>query len=72
MPLRNGWTRPVFINPVRATGLGVSPSSAFVVSGPPSEAVRAAWGGPVWRFLVERGVDILAHALATRPESAMS
>jgi len=72
LPLSNGWTRSVFVNHVRAAGLGVVPSDAFVASGPPPEAVRVGLGGPVSRSQVERGLELLAHTLATNPEAVVS
>ena len=72
LPLRNGWTRPVFINQMRVSGLGLAPSDAFVVSGATPEAVRIGLGGPVTRSQVERGLELAAHTLETNPEKALS
>ena len=69
LPLRNGWTRSTFVSHVRGTGLGVVPSDAFSVCGPPIEAVRVGLGGPVTRSQVERGLDFMAHALGHVPET---
>ena len=72
LPLRNGWTRSVFVNHVRAAGLGVVASDAFVAAGAPPEAVRVGLGGPVARSQVERGLELIAHTLDTRPEAVVS
>ena len=53
-------------------GLGVVPSDAFTVTGPPSEAVRVGLGGPVTRSQVERGLAFMAHALERPPEIVAS
>ena len=72
LPLRNGWTRSVFVNHVRAAGLGVVPSDPFVVAGAAPEAVRVGLGGPVARSQVERGLELISHTLETRPEAVVS
>lgn len=72
LPLRNGWTRSVFVNHVRAAGLGVAPSDPFVAAGIAPEAVRVGLGGPVARKQVERGLELIAHTLETRPEAVAS
>ncbi len=72
LPLRNGWTRSVFVNHVRAAGLGVVPSDPFVAAGVAPEAVRVGLGGPVARSQVERGMELIAHTLETRPEAVAS
>jgi DNA-binding transcriptional MocR family regulator len=72
LPLRNGWTRSVFVNHVRSTGLGVVPSDAFVASGAAPEAVRVGLGGPVARSQIERGLELISHLLDTKPEAAAS
>jgi len=72
LPLSNGWTRSAFVNQIRATGLGVVPSDAFVAGAPPPEAVRIGLGGPVSRSQVERGMELIAHTLATNPEAVVS
>ena len=72
LPLRNGWTRSAFVNQIRATGLGVVPSDAFVAGALPPEAVRIGLGGPVTRSQIERGMELVAHTLATNPEAVVS
>ena len=72
LPLRNGWTRSVFVNHVRPTGLGVVPSDAFVAGGAPPEAVRVGLGGPVTRSQIERGLELISHLLDTKPEAVAS
>lgn len=72
LPLRRGWTRSVFVNHTRSTGLGVVPSDAFVAAGVPPEAVRVGLGGPVARSQVERGLELISHLLETKPEAVAS
>jgi DNA-binding transcriptional MocR family regulator len=72
LPLRNGWTRSVFVNQVRAAGLGVVPSDPFVASGVAPEAVRVGLGGPVARSQVERGLELISHTLNSKPETVLS
>ena len=47
LPMRNGWTRSVFVGQARTSGLGVVPSDAFAANGAPPEAVRVGLGGPL-------------------------
>jgi DNA-binding transcriptional MocR family regulator len=56
LPMRNGWTRSVFVSQARTSGLGVVPSDAFAANGAPPEAVRVGLGGPITRTQVERGL----------------
>ncbi|MCG5236800.1 PLP-dependent aminotransferase family protein [Xanthobacter oligotrophicus] len=63
LPLTNGWNRSAFAGHARATGVGIVPSDAFTVSGPPPEAVRVGLGGPIGRAQLERGLEFMAHAL---------
>lgn len=72
LPLSNGWTRSVFTNQMRSSGLGIVPSDAFVAAGSVPEAVRVGLGGPVARTQVERGLELIAHALATKPDAVAS
>ena len=69
LPMRNGWTRSVFVGQARASGLGVVPSDAFAANGAPPEAVRVGLGGPITRTQVERGLAFLSHLLERQPES---
>src|SRR3984957_6345887 len=69
LPLRNGWTRSVFVTQARSSGLGVVPSDAFAANGAPPEAVRVGLGGPIARSQVERGLAFLSHLLERQPES---
>ena len=67
LPMRNGWTRSVFVSQARAEHLGVVPSDAFAANGAPPEAVRVGLGGPVTRTQVERGLAFLSHLLERQP-----
>jgi DNA-binding transcriptional MocR family regulator len=69
LPMRNGWTRSVFVSQARTSGLGVVPSDAFAANGAPPEAVRVGLGGPITRTQVERGLAFLSHLLERQPES---
>jgi len=69
LPLRNGWTRSAFAAHVRGAGLGVVTSDAFTAAGAPKEAVRVGLGGPVTRPQVERGLEFMAHALESPPNT---
>lgn len=69
LPMRNNWTRSVFVSHVRSTGIGVVASDAFTAEGAPPEAVRVGLGGPVTRTQVERGLEFMAHALERQPKS---
>lgn len=57
------WTRSAFIGHMRATGIGVVASDAFIVDGAPSEAVRVCLGGPASRERVRSALEFMAHAL---------
>jgi DNA-binding transcriptional MocR family regulator len=70
LPLRNGWTRSVFVSHVRPMGLGVVASDAFTAVEAPQEAVRVGLGGPVTRSQIERGLEFMAHALDGHPDIA--
>ena len=69
LPMRNGWTRSVFVSQARTSGLGVVPSDAFAASGAAPEAVRVGLGGPITRTQVERGLAFLSHRLERQPRS---
>jgi DNA-binding transcriptional MocR family regulator len=72
LPMRNGWTRSVFVSQMRSSGLGIVPSDAFTAAGAPPEAVRVGLGGPITRTQVERGLEFIAHALEKAPDSFAS
>jgi len=44
-------------------------SDAFTAAGAPKEAVRVGLGGPVTRPQVERGLEFMAHALESPPNT---
>jgi DNA-binding transcriptional MocR family regulator len=69
LPMRNGWTRSVFVSQARTSGLGVVPSDAFAANGALPKAVRVGLGGPITRTQVERGLAFLSHLLERQPES---
>ncbi len=71
MPLPAPWTRSAFVGHARAARIGVVPSDAFTVEGPPAEAVRIGLGGPATRADVRAALDLMAHALEESP-AAMS
>ena len=70
VPLPPPWTRSAFIGHMRATGIGVVASDAFVVSGPPDEAVRVCLGGPASRDTVRGALEFMAHTLSEQPAMA--
>ena len=72
VPLPPPWTRSAFIGQMRATGIGVVASDAFVVSGSPDESVRVCLGGPASRDAVRSALEFMAHTLAGPPEFASS
>ncbi len=72
VPLPRPWTRSAFIGHMRATGIGVVASDAFVVSGEPGEAVRVCLGGPAGRDTVRSALDFMAHTLDEQPAMASS
>src|SRR3984957_6533450 len=45
LPMRNGWTRSVFVSQARASGLGVVPSDALAADRAPPGAPRVGVGG---------------------------
>ncbi|MCA1455326.1 PLP-dependent aminotransferase family protein [Bradyrhizobium sp. BRP22] len=72
VPLPAPWTRSGFVEHMRSTGIGVVASDAFVVNGPPPEAVRICLGGPVNRPQIRSALEYTAHALAESPALASS
>ena len=72
VPLPPPWTRAAFIGQMRATGIGVVASDAFVVTGSPDESVRVCLGGPASRDAVRSALEFMAHTLAGPPEFASS
>ena len=72
VPLPAPWTRAAFIGQMRATGIGVVASDAFVVKGSPDESVRVCLGGPASRDAVRAALEFMAHTLAGPPEFGSS
>ncbi len=72
VPLPRPWTRSAFVGPMRTTGIGVVTSDAFVVEGPPGEAVRVCLGGPATRDTVRSALEFMAHTLDEEPAMASS
>jgi DNA-binding transcriptional MocR family regulator len=68
LPMRNGWTRSVFVSQARTSGLGVVPSDAFAANGAPPEAVRRL-GGANYAHSGRAGLAFLSHLLERQPES---
>jgi DNA-binding transcriptional MocR family regulator len=66
------WTRSAFVGHLRATGIGVVASDAFVTGETPPEAVRVCLGGPADRVQVSGALEFMAHALAASPSVASS
>lgn len=64
------WTRTAFVEHMRASGIGVVASDAFVVGGPPPEAVRLCLGGPTGRAAIRSALEYAAHALEQPPALA--
>ena len=67
VPLPRPWTRSAFIGHMRATGIGIVPSDAFVVTGDPGEVVRVCLGGPASRDKLRGAIEFMAHALEEQP-----
>ena len=67
VPLPKPWTRSAFIGHMRATGIGVVASDAFVVAGEPDEHVRVCLGGPASRERVRTALGFMAHTLEVEP-----
>lgn len=67
MNLPPGWTRAAFAGQMRAAGIGIVPSDAFIASGPPPEAARICLGGPTTRAELRSALTFMAHALANSP-----
>ena len=70
MPLPKPWTRSAFVGHMRATGIGIVASDAFVVSGEPGEQVRVCLGGPASREKIRGALEFMAHALEEHPALA--
>ncbi len=65
------WARSVFVEHLRATGIGVVASDAFVTQGPAPEAVRVCIGGPATRFQIKGALEYIAHAMV-QPHASVS
>ncbi|HZB93527.1 MAG TPA: PLP-dependent aminotransferase family protein [Stellaceae bacterium] len=61
------WSRVALMQHLRSSGIGVVVSDAFIVSGPPPEAVRVCLGGPAGRAELRRALETLASALDRAP-----
>jgi DNA-binding transcriptional MocR family regulator len=72
VPLPPPWTRSAFVGHMRATGIGVVASDAFVALGDPIEAVRVCICGPASRERVNTAIDFMAHTLSEAPARASS
>ncbi len=64
LTLPDRWSRTVFVEHLRSTGIGVVASDAFVAHGPAPEAVRVCLGGPTRRFQIKSALEYIAHAMA--------
>ena len=69
-PLPPQWTRSVFVEHLRSTGIGIVASDAFVASGEAPEAVRICLGGPPSRAKVQDALEHIAHAMSESPALA--
>ncbi len=72
VPLPKPWTRSAFIGHMRATGIGVVASDAFVVAGEPDEHVRVCLGGPASRERVRTALEFMADTLEAEPAMSSS
>lgn len=70
VPLPPPWTRSSFVEHMRATGIGVVASDAFMANGAPPEAVRVCIGGPTNRAQIKNALEYMAHALTESPALA--
>ncbi len=58
-------TRADVIGRMLGSGIGLMPSDAFQVTGPPSESIRVCLGGLIGRNQLRDGLELLAHTLAS-------
>lgn len=70
LPLPAPWTRSAFVGQMQARGIGIVPSDAFTVTGPPPEAVRLCLGGPTKLPEIRSALAFAAHALTESPALA--
>ncbi len=61
------WEQKAFAAHLAESGVGVVPSDAFCVSGPPPAAVRVCIGGIANRDDIRHGLEMIAQALRSAP-----
>ncbi|GGI19616.1 aminotransferase-like domain-containing protein [Oxalicibacterium faecigallinarum] len=64
------WEQKAFAAHLAESGVGVVPSDAFCVSGPPPAAVRVCIGGLANRDDIQHGLEMIAQALRSTPKVA--
>jgi DNA-binding transcriptional MocR family regulator len=64
------WEQKAFAAHLAESGVGVVPSDAFCVSGPPPAAVRVCIGGIANRDDIQHGLELIAQALRSTPRIA--
>ncbi|SHF30865.1 DNA-binding transcriptional regulator, MocR family, contains an aminotransferase domain [Loktanella atrilutea] len=62
--LPKGATRADIIGRMAGTGLGMMPSDAFTVLGPPAESIRVCFGGQITRGQLRDAVGLLAYIMS--------
>lgn len=67
LELPEAWNRSGFAATLRASGLGVVVSDAFVVGRPAPEAVRVCLGGAMTRSEILGALELASHALSQPP-----
>lgn len=61
------WEQKAFATHLAESGVGVVPSDAFCVSGPPPAAVRVCIGGVANREDIQHGLELISQAIRTQP-----
>lgn len=64
--LPEGITRAEIIGRMAGTGVGIMPSDAFTVSGPPSETIRVCLGGQIKQSQLRDALGLLAYLMSSR------
>lgn len=64
LPLPDGAARAEIIARMAGRHIGIIPSDAFTVTGPPDEYVRVCLGGSIQRENLRAGLQFLSHALS--------
>jgi DNA-binding transcriptional MocR family regulator len=64
------WEQKAFAAHLAESGVGVVPSDAFCVSGPPPAAVRVCIGGVANRDDIQHGLEMIAQAMRSTPTVA--